>query len=91
MIIQNLIWSKVTVKNEIGDVIAALANVTARFKKGDLIHFKQYTFSQGTSTGRQLNYSYPELLSMSISGITLKAFEWGNTNKDAPVIIELEF
>jgi len=91
MKINNLIWSKVTVKNEIGDVIATLANVTARFRKGDLIHFHQYTSAQGSSTGKHLNYSYPELLSMSISGITMKAFQWGNTNKDAPVTIELEF
>lgn len=72
-------------------MIVTLTDVTACFKKGDLIHFHQYTSAQGTSTGKNLNYSYPELLSMSISGITMKAFQWGKTAKDAPVTIELEF
>lgn len=92
MVIQHLIWSRVVVKDANDKALETLSHVSANLvQDGSLLWLQQYTSSQGTSTDKKLSYSYPTLYSMSMSGITLKAFGWGKTAKDTPVTIELEF
>lgn len=90
MIIDTLIWSKVTVTYEDKSTFQ-LRHVSTTFKANGLLFIREHTSSQGISIG-EASWTYPELVSLSPSSMTLKAYTWTDKSaKDKEVSLVFEF